>query len=83
MNKIATVTTLLAALAGATGANAAQTKAPVDYQYQTKDISGLHTFTLGYAQSHIQHFNNIKGLNLNIATKSLSCRLARWCHSPG
>lgn len=64
MNKIATVTTLLAALAGATGANAAQTQAPVDYQYQTKDISGLHTFTLGYAQSHIQHFKNIKGLNL-------------------
>lgn len=64
MNKIASVTTLLAALAGATAANAAQTQAPVDDQYQTKDISGLHTFTLGYAQSHIQHFKNIKGLNL-------------------
>lgn len=31
--------------------------------WQPKAMSGLHTVTLGYAQSHIKHFKNMKGIN--------------------
>ncbi|MTD27070.1 Ail/Lom family outer membrane beta-barrel protein [Erwinia sorbitola] len=64
MKKLTTILTVLTAVASAGEAVAGENSVPSEYQYQTAGITGQHTFTLGYAQSHIKHFKNIKGINL-------------------
>lgn len=64
MKTVAIAVGLLATLAVTRTACAAQSESSTDYHSSTQDITGLHTVTLGYAQSRIRHFKNIKGFNL-------------------
>ncbi|MBD8214436.1 Ail/Lom family outer membrane beta-barrel protein [Erwinia persicina] len=69
MRKIVTTLLFVSPLVGAAESGPVVEPASQHYyhadtiSWQPKAMSGLHTVTLGYAQSHIKHFKNMKGIN--------------------
>lgn len=59
----AAVFMIFAVMMGSQEAGAEEIMVPSDPDYPSESVTGRHTFTLGYAQSHIKHLNNIKGIN--------------------
>lgn len=63
MKTVATTLIAFSLIAGSKAALADQSSVPPDYHYHAGSDSGKHTFTLGYAQSHVKRFKDMKGFN--------------------
>lgn len=63
MKKIVTALLFLSPVAGA-AESVPDVEPPLEQPYyQPEKSGGLHTLTLGFADSHIRHFKNLKGVN--------------------
>ncbi|MFK8259388.1 Ail/Lom family outer membrane beta-barrel protein [Erwinia sp. AnSW2-5] len=63
MKKITTALLLFPLLAGAEEVAASTLHNTLQQDYPPESVSGRHSFTLGYTESHISHFSTMKGAN--------------------
>lgn len=63
MKKITTALLLFPLLVGAKDVAASTIQNTLQQDYPPESFSGLHTFSLGYSESHISHFKAMKGVN--------------------